>query len=182
MKNDLQNFGEEFFKIVREKEVWKKISMNKELPWNIKLIEKYSDKLDWEELCENHGIIWDAVSIEKFRFKINWNALSGSILWQVNSSGSFDWSLLKKYERFWNWTELSRRSGYIPTDILELYADKWDWAELIDNRDINWTYSIFERFKNHIPISDFENLKRSQLWDNLINIDEQIITGKILAE
>ena len=182
-KNELQNFEEEFFKKIREKDAWKNISQNDELPWDLKFIEKYSDKLDWEELCRNNGVKWDIKLIEKFKHLIDWNTLSENIL---NNRGwrnlEVDWNILKKYDGYWNWHELSKRSDYIPTDVLEQYADNWDWKELIDNRGINWSYDLFERFKNYIPMTDFENLKRSSLWSNLIKIDEQIITGKLLSE
>ncbi len=181
-KNDLQNFGEEFFKKIRENEAWKNISRNEDLPWSLKLIEKHSSKFDWEELSQNDGVKWDAELIEKFKHFINWTAMSGNIIRLVQQPGSFDWNLLKKYEGYWNWYELSKWSGYIPTDIIEQYADNWDWKELIDNRDINWTYDLFERFKNYIPVSDFENLQRSTLWAKLVKIDEQIITGKLLEK
>ena len=41
-KNELQNFEEEFFKNLREKEAWKNISQNEDLPWSLKFIEKYA--------------------------------------------------------------------------------------------------------------------------------------------
>ncbi len=182
-KNELLNFEEEFFKKVREKDAWKNISQNKDLPWDKKFIEMYADKLDWEELCANRGIKWNEELIEKFRRYIDWEVLSENIL-QTNTqyySTCINWNLLKKHERFWNWTELSRTLSFVPIEVIEQYAANWDWKELIHNRHINWTYELFERFKNYIPVSDFESLQRSELWDNLVRIDEQIITGKILA-
>jgi len=184
-KNELQNFEEEFFKKLREKEAWKSISQNEELPWSIKFIEKYADKLDWEELCKNNGIDWNTELIEKFKNNIDWNTLSENILDNNkynNMCNNFNWDSFKTFNKFWNWHELSKCDRYIPADILELYVDSWDWKELITNRGINWTYELFEKFKNYIPITDFENLQRSRLWDDLVKIDEQIITGKILSE
>ena len=182
-ENELQSFEEEFFIKIREKEAWKNISQNEDLPWDMKFIESHVDKLDWEELCANSRIQWNIELIEKFRRHIDWDILSDNII-SNNSryyNNSIDWSLLKKYERFWNWSELSQNSGYIPNDILEEYADNWDWKVLINNRQINWTYNLFDKFKQYIPLSDFENLKCSALWSDLIEIDEKIITGKILA-
>ncbi|MCD4745802.1 MAG: hypothetical protein K8R58_05845 [Bacteroidales bacterium] len=183
-KNELQNFEEEFFKKIREKDAWKNISQNDELPWDLKFIEKYSDKLDWEELCKNNAIAWDTELIEKFKYLIDWNALSESIIsnrWRHNNY-NFDWNIFKKFEKYWNWHELSKNSVYIPTNILEQNADNWDWKELIDNGEINWSYEFFEKFKKYIPITDFENLQRSKLWEKLVKIDEQILTGKLLSE
>ena len=58
-KNELQNFGKEFFKKIREKEAWKNISQNKKLPWDMKFSDMNADKFDWEELCRNVGIKWN---------------------------------------------------------------------------------------------------------------------------
>jgi hypothetical protein len=182
-KNELQNFEEEFFKKLREKEAWKSISQNEDLPWSLKFIEKYADKLDWEELCKNDGVNWDTELIEKFKYLIDWNALSENIIgnrWRNNYN--FDWNIFQTFNKFWNWHELSTGTTYIPTGILEQYADNWDWKELIDNGEINWTYELFEKFKSYIPITNFENLQKSNLWEKLVKIDEQIITGRILSE
>jgi hypothetical protein len=183
-KDELQNIEDECFKKIREKEAWKNISQNEELPWDIKFIEKNSDKLNWEALCENNGINWDTELMEKFKHLIDWNALSENILDRVRHHKpiNFDWNIFMKFEKYWNWHELSKRSGNIPTNILEQNADNWDWKELIDNYEINWSYELFEKFKNYIPITDFENLQRSKLWEKLVKIDEQIITGKLLSE
>lgn len=183
-KNELQNFEEEFFKNLREKEAWKNISQNEDLPWSLKFIEKHADKLDWEELCKNHGIDWNTELIEKFKFEIDWNTLSENILYanRWNQYNNFNWDIFKTFNKFWNWHELSQSRRYIPIEILELYVDSWDWKELIDNNEINWSHELFEKFKSYIPITDFENLQRSSLWEKLVKIDEQIITGKILSE
>ena len=181
VKNELQNYEDEFLNQIREKEAWKNISKNVELPWDIDFIEKYSDKLDWGSLCKNAGIPWDVELIDKFKYLINWNVLSKNILnYNMFYPRKIDWDIFKKFDRYWNWNELSTEAGYIPIDVLEQYADNWDWKELINNQEINWTFVHFEKFKNYIPITDFEILKRSELWEKLIKIDEQIITGKII--
>jgi len=40
---------------------------------------------------------------------------------------------------------------------------------------------MFDRFKRYIPISDFSHFKQSHMWDKLVEIEEKIITGRILA-
>lgn len=182
-KTEFTNFEDEFFRRIREKEAWKLISENAELPWDINLIEKYADKLDWEALCANNGINWDMELIEKFKHHIDWDALSGNILGgrYYYKSTELDWSIFSKFENYWNWHLLSMSNTYLPVSVIEQHADKWDWKELINNNEIQWSYNLFNKFKNYIPTMDFETLKRSELWEDLIKIDERIITGKILA-
>jgi hypothetical protein len=77
---------------------------------------------------------------------------------------------------------ISRNASHITPEVIEQFIDKWDWKELIENREINWNFKLFERFKRYIPIADFSHFKQSTLWDKLVEIEERIITGKILAE
>jgi hypothetical protein len=183
-KNEWQNFESEFLMKIKEKEAWKNISANENLPWSLDLIEKYADKLDWKALCANRGITWDVEMIEKFKQRIDWDMLSETILggkWTAQRGTKANWDIFEKFERYWNWHELSKTECLIPDYILEQFADNWDWKELITNRYIKWSYSHFEKFKRYIPLNDFEALKESALWISLISIDEQIITGKMLA-
>jgi hypothetical protein len=181
-RNELKGFEEEFFKNIRNKAAWKNISKSDKIPWSEKLIEKYADKLDWTELCENDNIPWNAEMIEKFKKRIDWEALSKCILWRNENKCFFDWNILKKFENYWNWYELSKYSSFIPTFVIEEYADNWIWKELIDNRHIPWSYEMFEKFKKYIPIADFDTLQRSALWLRLVELDEHILLGQILAE
>ena len=183
-KKEWQSFEKEFMQKLREKEAWKKISENENLPWSMELIEKYADQLDWEGLSGNTGIRWDAELLEKFKPRIDWNMLSERILgnpWNRCRGVKSDWDIFERFERYWNWHELSKTACVIPDYILEKFADNWDWKELIKNREINWSYDHLERFKSYIPLSDLDALKESGFWMNLIRIDEKIITGKILA-
>jgi hypothetical protein len=184
-KNELQSFEEEFFKKIREHDAWKKISGKSDFPWSEKIIERYADNWDWTELCQNQSIRWSEELIEKFKSRIDWDALSKSIINRCgrNSNPSFrDWDIVKKFESRWNWHLLSGSSENIPVEILEQFIDKWDWKELIDNRYINWSFELFEKFKRYIPVSDFDTLKRSGLWNDLVEIEQQIIVGKILND
>jgi len=182
-RNELQSFEDEFFKRIRENEVWKAISKSNDIPWSEKIIDKYADKWEWTELCRNHNIRWTVDMIEKFKSRIDWNTLSETVLGTpFREAKSIDWSIIRKFDSFWNWKALSLNAAYIPIDIVEQFLDKWDWKELIDNRNLAWNFDLFEKFKRYIPVADFDNLKRSNLWDFLVEIDQKIITGKILSE
>ena len=182
-KNELQNLGEDFLKRIREKEVWKKISANDDIPWDMNLLEKYADKLDWEELCENDRVNWNEEMLERFRYNIDWDILSKNLFSERTYwSPLRDLSILKKFERYWNWQKISKSFTDFPVEIIEQFANRWDWRELIDNKNINWSFEMFERFKKYILLTDMDVLFRSEMWDQLVEIDEKILTGKILAE
>lgn len=184
-RNEMQSFEEEFFKRIRENDAWKGISGYWDFPWSDKIIERYADKWDWKELCENQAIWWSEGLLEKFKNRIDWNALSSVLMRRSNrrsNSLAFDWNIIKKYESYWNWQLLSKNAENIPSEIIERFIDKWDWKELIDNRNIIWSFELFEKFKRHIPVSDFDHLKQSALWSELVEIEKQIILGKVLSE
>lgn len=182
-RNELQSFEEEFIKRIRENDAWRKLSASSELPWTEKLIEQYADKWDWLELCENKSIPWTAELIEKFWARVNWNSLSESIIdFNYRETKYIDWDFIKKFESNWNWKSISRNAYFITPEIIEQFIDKWDWKELIENNEISWSFKLFERFKRYIPISDFSHFKQSHLWDGLVETEEKIIIGKILAE
>ncbi len=182
-KIDLQDFEEDFFEKIREQEAWKGIAEYENLPWNLRLIEKWFEKLDWTKLCKNPNVYWTIELIEKYKNEINWDVLSENVLLcRRQDSHAVDWDIFRKFERYWNWNELSSRSSCIPIKILEEFASRWDWAEIIYNHNINWTYDLFEKFKKHIYITGIEHIMKSKLWDDLVKIDEQIILGRILSE
>jgi hypothetical protein len=182
-KNELQSFEEEFFKRIREHDAWKKISAEWDFP--DKIIERYADKWDWKELSENQAIWWSEELLEKFKNRIDWNLLSSVAMRRSNyrsNSLAFDWNIVKKFDSYWNWQLLSENAENISTEIIERFLDKWDWKILIDNRNINWSFELFEKYKRYIPVSDFDHLKRSALWSDLVDIDAQIIRGKVLSD
>ena len=115
--------------------------------------------------------LWDSLSENLFNHGIRCQSIS-----------STNWILLKTFEEYWNWYKLSEYAQSIPNQVLELHADKWNWKELIHNRNMTWSYETFEKFKRYIPFTDFEKFKNSYLWSNLVEQDEAILLGKILAD
>jgi len=182
---DLQNIGEEFFRLIREKEAWKEISKSSDIPWSDKLVEKYADKLDWEELCDNPSFNWSIELIEKYSHKIDWDNLSENIL-RSPFSDSFvkvvDWAVIKRFEGSWNWHKLSRFCDNFTEETLEQFANNLDWGEIIDNRDITWSYRLYEKFRQYIPINNLERFQDSYLWESIIEFDAKILEGEMLKE
>jgi len=183
-KNELQSFEEEFFKRIREHDAWKDLSGETDFRWSSKIIERFADKWDWQVLSENHAVRWNEELLEKYKNRVDWNALSASIFITHRGSSlmSFDWNILNKFESYWNWKILSENAANIPVEIIERFADMWDWIELIDNRKIDWSFELFEKFKIYILIFNFDQLKRSAMWYDLVEIEKQIIKGKVLSE
>jgi len=181
--NEIQDY-ELLLSKLRKKEAWKSVSGSEEIPWSKKIIEKLTDQLDWPTLCDNSCIEWDEEMIDSFKDRIDWYVLSQKIYADRRGCGSKekDWTLLKKYESNWNWDVLSRNSESIPLHILKQFADKWNWRELIDNRYIEWSFEFYESLKQYIPTQDFDYLKNSELWGKLVEMEEQIIIGKILEK
>jgi hypothetical protein len=180
--NEFQSFEEDFIRRIRENDAWRKLSGNSDIPWSEKLIESHADQWDWTELCENRSIAWTVDMIEKFKSRIDWNTLSSKIIdCGYRETKPIDWDILKKFDAYWNWHLLSKNSDYIPNHIIEQFADKWDWKELIENRAICWSPELFQKFKRFIPVGDFSKFKNSALWDKLVEHEEKVLVGKMLA-
>ena len=181
--NGAQTFDEDFLKRIRENYAWKNISGSDQIPWSEKLIDANADHLDWFELSGNKNIPWTIELIEKYKSRIDWNELSRAVSsWNSRGSNAINWDLFEKYGSLWNWHILSGNIGFITEEKLAKYAGNWDWKELIDNRNVNWSFELYLKFRTYIPTQDLNNLTNSALWSDLVEIEEKMITGKILEE
>ncbi len=181
--NESQDF-EIILKKLRTKEAWKNISGSHKIQWSMKILNKFADKLDWSELCENCNVLWTEDMIESFKDHIDWYLISKNIFANryKQSQKEKDWNLLKKYESYWNWDELSSYSESIPLNVLQQFADKWNWRNLIYNISIDWSSEFYESLKQYIPTKDFYWFKDSVVWDSLVEIEESVIISGILEE
>jgi len=178
-----QNFEMEFIDSIKERDAWKKISANEEIPWSEKLISKYADQLEWNELSENTSINWTVEMLEKYKNRINWDGLSESRFDSYYGPTNYNvWSLIKPFVLHWNWTKLSKCRCNIPTDIVAEFADYWNWKELINNDRIKWSEELFLKFKHYIPVSNIEDFIKSELWDKIVSNKANILLGKVLSE
>jgi len=179
-RNENYTFEVEYFKRGVERAAWDRISNDESLPWNAKFLEKNCEKLNWKIISENVGINWTEGLIDKFKHRIDWTVFSGSYSnWRKDYTNR-GIEIIKKFEQFWDWKELSKTN--ISNDIIEEFANRLDWEELIDNNRINWTYEMFDKYSKYILVADISNFKRSKLWNNLVEIDAKIIVGKLLSE
>lgn len=183
MEQLMNQFEQNFFNQMCEKEVWKRISGSDDVIWNVELLEKYKEKLDWKELSSNCDIHWSLEMVDRFVKYINFEELSGSITFsRYNSLKSHCdiVEIVRKYANRFNWSKLSE--GELPTSMatLEEFKDKWDWKEIINNGYIKWDSSLFNRYRNYIPIINLDDFTHSELFDNLINQQKQIVVGEIL--
>ena len=185
-------FEDEFFKKVRESDVWKKLSSSEDLNWTKSLIDKYVDQWNWEDLSNNRNIPWTVSLLEKYKELIHWNHLTSTIFYCYSKrfrnngidtrSNEVFTELLRKFSEYWDWKFISRYAelNFTP-ELIESFANKWDWKELINNDEIKWNYPLFERFRLYMPLLDFENLKGSRLWESLVEVDFKIMKGRILS-
>lgn len=164
-----------------EGEAWKKLSSDNKLVWSEQLIEKYLNYWNWEELSKNNNIGWTIDMLEKFKKKISWKHLSEEIF-SHRSRIRFNIELVEKFENMWDWSELSRRSDYLSFKDIEHFAHRWHWSELIDNRNLKWNNAMFEHFKNFISIGNFSSFQRTELWDNLVEVELNKLNNKISNE
>jgi hypothetical protein len=192
-RSENYRFEDEFLKKVCKSNVWKKLSFSEELNWSESLIDKYADSWSWEVLCSNSNIPWNENMIEKYKHRIQWKHFTASIFncfshrrglnaIDVKSTEEV-LLLLHKFSDYWDWELISSRGdlNFTP-ELIETFAHKWDWKELIDNNAVKWNYPLYERFSAYIPLLDIVNLKRSVLWEALVEMDYKIITRKILSE
>ncbi len=185
-KNEVTSFENELFKKLRIKEAWKNLS-NSEFNWTASLIEKHKEKINWDELSKSNNVEWSIDLLEKYQYSINWNELSESIFSRPNRYHSeknytqISASLLSKFENRWNWNKVSENSYNVTDEILETFSNQLDWKEIINNRNISWNTLRYEKFKKHMPLYDIDYFTKSHLWNELVEIEEKILEGKILA-
>jgi hypothetical protein len=169
------HFNEEFFAHVREAEVWKELSGDRDFVWTDALIERYQDKIDWKLLSSNSNVQWTGAMLEKYKDKLDWEALSGS-----RCNYLFSTEMLWKFSSRWNWSQLSSNSSVKWTmDKVDEFKDFIDWEEFVDEwRDEQTALDFFERFKEYLPVA---TLQQSRLWRTIIEIYKERLIEEILS-
>jgi hypothetical protein len=169
-------FNEEFFAEIREIEVWKMLSEDRDFVWTEALIDRYQDRVDWKRLSENSNVQWTASMLEKYKDKLDWEKLSDG-----NRECLFSVENLRKYRSWWNWSNLSSNSSVCWTsEKVEEFKDLLDWTEIINSHRCNdlYTLNFFEKYKEYIPVASFQN---SSLWDAILEIYKKKLIEEILS-
>lgn len=65
-------------------EICSGLSTNPSLPWSVKFIEKYSNKINWKHLSMNEGIPWNLSLIKRFRKNWMWELLKWNETMWIN--------------------------------------------------------------------------------------------------
>lgn len=106
------------------KEIWRRLSNNKSLPWSQELTERFEYlRNSWEQ----KPVVWSIEKLERIKedWEWDWDCLS--------SEASLPWSieLLERFEDRWDWRELSR-IGRLPwsVELIERFKERWDWRYL----------------------------------------------------
>jgi len=156
------------------------LSLNDNILWTEKLIDKYKDKWNWKHLSLNESIIWTEKLIDKYENKWNWNYLSvnKSLPWSIDfirkhkeklsteynsdtlyecifDNTGIEWSkqYILEFNDEVNWESLSSNPSLkITTDLLLEFEDKIDWYFFSFNPSIIciWEDKSFSKFKNKL--------------------------------
>ena len=156
-----KSFGDAIVSQELNKEAWKKLS--REFKWNEELLRKYCGEIDWEVLSSNTEMLWSASILENFKNYIDWKGLS-----IYAPTALLTPKIIEQFADKWDWRELSDNSNLkLSYALLDKFADKWDWERIINhwNSDELYTPDFFERYKEFIPASEFQN---TNLWDALV--------------
>ena len=174
MKN---KFNEDFFASVRETEVWKLLSEDRNFAWSETLIDRYQDKIDWKALSGNSNVQWTTSMLEKYKKQLDWKELSDS-----GSESLFSSENLRKFSSKWDWSELSSNYSVKWTmEKAEEFKDFIDWGKLIDRYRSNdlYTLEFFEKYKEYFPVSSLQN---SRLWGDVMEAHKEKLIEEILGQ
>jgi hypothetical protein len=151
-----------------------KMTTNNELQsFEEEFFKRIRDHDAWKKLSAEWDFPWSDKIIERYADKWDWKELcENQAIW---------WSeeLLEKYKTRIDWNALSnvtmRRSNRRSNSLA------FDW-NIIKKFESYWNWQLLSGSAEYIPVSDFDHLKRSALWSNLVDIDAQILRGKVLSE
>jgi|GEM_PF-371193 len=124
---------------------WNALSANSGLNWNYNFIKKYNESWDWNHLSANSSICWNENLITQFSYKINWKCLS------LNLNAKWSEQLIELYKDKIEWKSLSENIGIEwNLRLFEKYIDKWDFDYLCKNPSFPWTEEIIEQYAERI--------------------------------
>ena len=68
-------------------------------------------------------------------------------IWWLSSSQPLSTDMIVRFEKWWNWDELSKNKE-LPwsLELIERFEDRWDWRNLARNESLPWSLELIERF------------------------------------
>lgn len=148
------------------------IDSNKNLPWDIGMINKYEkflafkdeifstcsysppwrwteeliisckEKIDYNAFCESHEVPWSESLIYSLKDRLNWSELS------ANPTFPWDEKLIDSFSTEINWHNISFNRGMKwSLYLIEKYADRIIFENLSANEGVFWTDEILIKFE-----------------------------------
>lgn len=130
---------------------WDGISCNKQIQWDDKLIEEFSNLLNfsWDGLAMNPSLQITRDFLHKFYDIIEWEYITDnpSIHWTVE--------LLEEFKDDWAWESIEfcgnvglSLNTKLPWDenLIDKYADRWFWGELSCNPSLPWSKQLLLKY------------------------------------
>lgn len=153
-----------FLKVDKKRyEAFYKISQNEAIQFDAKLLARHRSEWNWYSLLHNKGLHWNEELITEFYEEISEDLQVLS----KNPSFQFSITLGEKYEKDWDWTELSKHKGkFWSEELIERFASKWDWDYLSANSSLPWSYKLIKRYAQKW---DWEKLIRNENVQDLLN-------------
>lgn len=137
-------------------------NLSRQFHWTEETLKKARYQVDWQKISNNDEIFWTNSMLEAFEEDIDWKILSGSYSESLMRAEN-----LEKYKARWDWKELSDNRGIQwSLELIDRFIDYWDWEALINNYQLRDLFgrSFLEKYQKYIPES---SLKDSCLWDKL---------------
>lgn len=175
---ETKKLSNEFMQHSAESAAWEEISSD--YPLTEGMLEKYADKLDWKEVVGNRDIHWNVPMLEKFKKRIDWHKFS-----EYANEDILTPSAIEAFKEQWDWDELSENSSLPLTDeLLMTYADRWNWTKVINRYRSNALFdakgiSFYEKYREYIPESKVQD---SSLWREIVEQTKAQIVDTIIAK
>lgn len=142
------------------------MSSNKNIDWNINIIERFKEKLNWRLFASNEGVTWTDKIIEKFEKELD----SEYNIRNSNMSERLLWSYDKYEEKNSDWKILSsNHSVQWSESLIDKHSNKLYWDILKNNISLPWSLNFICKYS--------ENLNESSIiWDILkTDINDELI-------
>ena len=124
-----------------QEKIWKRLSLNKSLPWSKELTERFTYLWNsWEQ----QPVVWSTEKLEHIEEDWDWDRKYDQYREQM-------WDLGYSVEQkdCWIWKRLSWEES-LPwsIELLEHFEERWDWSNLSWNKSLPWSVELIERFSD----------------------------------
>jgi hypothetical protein len=123
---------------------WRQLSINKDIPWSLGILEIFEKRWDWEWISYNSSIPFNNEILRKFSERIDWDLLSEL------DSGFWNEDIIDEFSHLLNWEKLSANQSLPWSAILiRRFEHRWNWIKLSSNEGLPWSIFLFFAFKDN---------------------------------